>query len=894
MRHATAPRAEDLPGAPPLTWPTFPAHGRGTYACSVVVLRLRVETIRPMVPADFAFGRDPDGEAGLHPVLLFFGRQADVRPNVLPLPGMNYQEALIAIPDVFAGDARYAYQGPFVYVPRLWLDKLAPVLIGLILYGYSKIPARIEESERDYTIRPPGSGALLAEARFEPAGAPIPPHAAPTWRMIDALLHQPMLAEPMPGVEIGSVLSFRTNRVRTIQPLRAAVRLAPEAIPSFAGGSFAGEGLAGLPAAFRMVSDWELTPPLPRSWLRASAAAAPDPVVGPESGERVFWAKPRKRSVAVLGGGVGALTAAWALTQTEDWRDYYDITVYQMGWRLGGKGASGRNQEPDLGQRIEEHGLHVWAGFYENAFRVMRACYEALGRAPGAPLATLEDAFKPQQLVTLEDDTGGWSSWNITTPENGLRPGEAFPAVPDQPGAYIPGLIDGMIGLLSRAPAPVQAAMAQSEARHRSSTHLAVVLARTAGHGDRPGPHAALVAGQTAREPPRTALNDALAVARHAAARPGVQAVLQHRAVLRLVRAVHEDRAFQAALGSSDASLRRIAQLIDLAAATIRGMIADGLTYRGFTAADHEEWRSWLHRHGADEGTLRSPTVRATYDYVFGFERGDTDRGALAAGTTTHGLLRLLLTYKGALFWTMQAGMGDTVFAPLYRVLRQRGVRFEFFHKVTHLGLSHGRRSIERIEVTRQARPTREPYEPLIEVKELACWPSCPRYDELEQGDALRASGADLESDWYSFPGEARTLRRGVDFDEVVLGIPLGALPPICRELIDASPRWREMVRRVKTVPTLAAQLWLLPNLQGLGWNAGPTVATAYVEPFDTWADMSRLLGRERWPADRPGPGSIVYLCGPLEDAPGGPTPDPGFPGRQLERVKAIARAWLR
>ena len=49
-------------------------------------------------------------------------------------------------------------------------------------------------------------------------------------------------------------------------------------------------------------------------------------------------------------------------------------TVAQVGWRLGGKGASGRN--PDRGQRIEEHGLHIWLGFYANAFRLLRACYE--------------------------------------------------------------------------------------------------------------------------------------------------------------------------------------------------------------------------------------------------------------------------------------------------------------------------------------------------------------------------------------------------------------------------------------------------------------------------------------------------------------------------------------
>jgi uncharacterized protein with NAD-binding domain and iron-sulfur cluster len=50
------------------------------------------------------------------------------------------------------------------------------------------------------------------------------------------------------------------------------------------------------------------------------------------------------KRIAILGGGVGAMTAAFWLTEKSDpAATQYDITVYQLGWRLGGKGASGRN-----------------------------------------------------------------------------------------------------------------------------------------------------------------------------------------------------------------------------------------------------------------------------------------------------------------------------------------------------------------------------------------------------------------------------------------------------------------------------------------------------------------------------------------------------------------------
>ncbi|MFL5885301.1 MAG: NAD(P)-binding protein, partial [Thermoleophilaceae bacterium] len=135
---------------------------------------------------------------------------------------------------------------------------------------------------------------------------------------------------------------------------------------------------------------------------------------------------PRKQKVAVLGGGVGGIVAAYELSSTPELREQYEVTVYQFGWRLGGKCASGRNRE--YGQRIEEHGLHVWFGFYDNAFRVMREVYGELGRDADAPLATWEDAFKPcDEIVLYEGFRDRWRGWSFDVPRNPLTPGDADP-----------------------------------------------------------------------------------------------------------------------------------------------------------------------------------------------------------------------------------------------------------------------------------------------------------------------------------------------------------------------------------------------------------------------------------------------------------------------------------
>ena len=68
------------------------------------------------------------------------------------------------------------------------------------------------------------------------------------------------------------------------------------------------------------------------------------------------------KKVVILGGGTASCTAALALTDQPGWKERYDITIYQLGWRLGGKAASGRNR--NYGQRVENIMSHFFGGNY--------------------------------------------------------------------------------------------------------------------------------------------------------------------------------------------------------------------------------------------------------------------------------------------------------------------------------------------------------------------------------------------------------------------------------------------------------------------------------------------------------------------------------------------------
>jgi uncharacterized protein with NAD-binding domain and iron-sulfur cluster len=165
----------------------------------------------------------------------------------------------------------------------------------------------------------------------------------------------------------------------------------------------------------------------------------------------------------------------------------------------------------------------------------------------------------------------------------------------------------------------------------------------------------------------------------------------------------------------------------------------------------------------------------------------------------------------------------------------------------------------------------------LFNVKGLPCWPSTPFYDQLLEGAELQKQNINLESFFAPWPDVREIeLKAGTDFDKVVLGISIGAMPHIAGELIDASPAWQNMVKQVTTVPTQAFQLWLKPTAFELGWTMmGQPVLTSYdATALDTWADMSHLIDHENWTSNV-FPLNIAYFCGLLRDDPRLPIREP-------------------
>jgi uncharacterized protein with NAD-binding domain and iron-sulfur cluster len=592
------------------------------------------------------------------------------------------------------------------------------------------------------------------------------------------------------------------------------------------------------------------------------------------------------------------MAAAWGLMNSEA-ADTLDVTIYQIGWRLGGKGASGRNQK--IANRIEEHGLHIWGGMYENAFAIMRQVYGQLKRPAGTPLSVWYDAkqpnasaFLPHSNTTLaEFYNGTWLPWNLDVPSDDALPGDGreLPTITEYIDLALDLLEEVLFG--DRKPWQDQSAPPPPGQASSAFARLADVIAGIASDGLRLAAHAAfhLRAKEhihRARRGLRALPDDpAQHTPAHHAAVHGPLQDLEH-AFLQMF----------ASWIDGHPGIRRIYMILDLGNALVHGILEDRILEKGIDVIDDMEFSAWLGKHGASDMTLNGALIRGWHDFFFAFADGDGTRPTLSAASGLRTMLRYTFTYRGAFFWKMQAGMGDTIFAPLYQALKQKGVTFAFFHRVDALRIG-ANDVIEAIDVSRQvdlAIGVTE-YNPLLGVEGVDSWPSKPLYEQLnaDQAAKLQADKINLESWWTPWkPVASSTLQRGTDFDDVILAMPPHAARYVTKDLSARLPKWGAMLDGIRSNQTIAAQIWLSLPLAKLGWPYPSTVGTVYSNPFNTWANMDQLLKRESWGSRSNPPQCVIYFCGTLTDAePIQPFDVHVFPHDQKARARESAVTWM-
>ncbi len=578
--------------------------------------------------------------------------------------------------------------------------------------------------------------------------------------------------------------------------------------------------------------------------------------------------------VAVVGGGCAAMALAWELSRPEH-KGRYEVSIYQEGWRLGGKGASGRGPSG----RIEEHGLHIWLGFYDNSFRMMRECHAELEAAgEGDIYGDWRDAWTPENDIALYSvaEDGGFTKWAATMPPRAGLPGDPLPM----------GTAYSLSFYMARAFELLRALVLDTSVDGKTVfTEL-----EQATPGDLAERFAYLTKLGTFASAATLAEGlGVLAALLRSVTPAGSEGLLKAaEGVLAQLRQWVEDRWI------ADDSNRFMWEVADLTVATITGLLRYNVLShpRGLDAIDDYECREWMRINGASIRALQSPFLRGLYDLSMGYEDGDANKPSLSAGQGLRGTLRTFFGYRGAFMWRMRAGMGDVVFAPLYTAMKKRGVRFHFFHRLTNTGLGDGNDHVATLQFDVQAKTKGGgEYNPFVEVQGKPCWPSKPLWDQLADCEKLEEDGCNFESHWDRTRAETKTLRVSEDFDFVALTVGIGAIPHVASEIVGHDRRWKLMCENVKTVASQAFQLWMTKRLDELGWEGPAYITGAFAKPFDTWCDMAHVVPEERW---HKRPATSVYFCAALPDPANPPEDsDTGYLSMRTAEVRASAEGFL-
>ncbi len=564
-----------------------------------------------------------------------------------------------------------------------------------------------------------------------------------------------------------------------------------------------------------------------------------------------------KTRVAILGGGPAGLSTAFALSATEELRAQYDITIYQSGWRVGGKCGQGRRGPAN---RIEINGTHYLFGAYDAAFKLARDIFDELAEKGDTRFGTFESQFLACNVVAMKEFfNGNWYTWALTIPGNGKPPGvpTADPSLADTVRAMIGWMIDAgtatpVAELLAHdgVPAPQAPAPESPHWWQRVGDLLSRELNAIERHVGMGLLHLAHSLTEKLDEE-----------ANRPIVREAIIWLLQH----------FRSWAWDLLQGPSTRHIdaRRLWQLIDIGTTILIGILEeDVLSPGGFERIDGYDLREWMLKWGALETTVWSAPITTWYNAIAAYANGDVNSPNMSAGLGLRAMLRLGLTYKGAFAFQLSYEVGDSIIAPMYQVLKNRGVRFMYFHRVQEVTPSADGTTIDAVVVERQVNlKSGDPasYDPFMLMPDgRPVWPDQPMDAQIE---APPAYAEQLMSFYAPSSKQFVTLTKGTDFDTVVLAIPVAANRWYCAKLMEQKQAWDDMINLLGTTETQSLRLWLYPTVEQMGWELGQAVLSGYFQPLATWEDARQLVAAESWPKDHT-PGGIATLFGTFPGAP--------------------------
>jgi len=816
-----------------------------------------------------------------------------------------HDQLIVAVPYVEVKIPQATYQGPFLYLSRVYRASDSPLAqVMATLYGWEEHPVRFEGEvgAREQRAIDPESNLTVLEARFVEAGGPRPPGDIRELETVRKLLDMPTIAqaarvhdaqafyrrELLPTDFLCSSMRFHFDDPRTrVAPVEAQLYWHDVRAPEQSHRPFVAAplGPSAMLGAFRLRTT--CTTSGPTSWVQQREFRPAPPV--------------HRQKVAILGGGPAACAAAFYLAQQ---KDRYEIDIYTQGWRLGGKCAAGRNAR--AANRIEEHGIHAFLGFYQNAFRTIREVYRTIDLPLDCDGVPFGKAFSGRLKVGLMDRHQDCWQYFRTPQEYNLRvPGE----IPTDTRWDYPPF--SSIFLLK----------ALASLRQRIEAFFGNHHIPRFGDG---------------RSPHRLAERSILRRVRHYL---GISSETKiDEIVLHYLNRFEDQRldAFVDHIRRNTKRVRLLSQTLkifrrwlrdthksdpnpsetaafhwscsDVALTGIIGVIDERVL--DFGELDDRDLRQWLLSHGLARENANCAGLTQVYMTLFANDDDVPEPDHLAAGVGLRWFFLIGFLYTGYPAYEFRYSSPETIFSPYYHALTSMGVRFHFFHHVQGFDIEDtpDGLALQGVRLQPQARPLAGSagYDPLMRdfpknPPGHEPWPSEPKWDLLERGDELRARGVNFEDVWGTWDTELQPIRleRGRDFDVCISGIPLAVMPKLAPDLFDPysplySRPWAAMAKTATVTRPVSAQLWAKQCASELySWDLG--LMTGYEAPEPSFGEFSHLIEREGWPADNT-PKFCAYHTGARVSIPllhAYPDANPDADGRLSRAWRDDFEAWL-
>lgn len=241
----------------------------GQYIATMVATYADVAELKGILPPDAEL--DPAYiHDGKHPIIYMLGYTQNLHRVWNPLPGINYMEFAIGIPNIRI-KRKGGYDFPFFYLPTLYLSRFYPVLMGWMV-GYRKHWGWVYGRDKTYRIAKLGGKKILS-AHFKVGELPPLVMGGPKAVQWRELLDQPH-ANPFGPKEFLYLHYHWDWQDALLQPVSADVEVFDD-LPGLRPGKYhfeplnMGEWIDGMAptGAFRLCAPFELLSPFDRKAL---------------------------------------------------------------------------------------------------------------------------------------------------------------------------------------------------------------------------------------------------------------------------------------------------------------------------------------------------------------------------------------------------------------------------------------------------------------------------------------------------------------------------------------------------------------------------------------------------------------------------------------------------